>query len=188
MLLQMNYLIFFTSLFMAALGLCCCMRVSSPHEQRLLSCRGVWASRCSGCLCRRARAPGCAWASVVAALGRSCREARGILLDQEIEPMSPALTGRFLTTGPPGTSHELFSYFHFWIAHWYCVEVLILICQSYVLKLLNLFISSNRFWAFCFFPRCSPCIRSCYLQVETVSLLFFFQFGCASLSCGTRNL
>ena len=45
----MNYLIFFTSLFMAALGLCCCMRVSSPHEQRLLSLRGVWASRCSGC-------------------------------------------------------------------------------------------------------------------------------------------
>ena len=40
MLLQMNYLIFFTSLFMAALGLCCCMRVSSPHEQRLHSCRG----------------------------------------------------------------------------------------------------------------------------------------------------
>ena len=28
--------------------------------QRLLSRRGVWASRCSSCLCRRARAPGCA--------------------------------------------------------------------------------------------------------------------------------
>ena len=39
--------------------------------------------------------------SVVVALGLSCSLACGILVPQsEIEPKSPALAGRFLTTGP----------------------------------------------------------------------------------------
>ena len=34
--------------------------------------------------------------------------ARGILVPQsEIKPMSPALQGRFLTTGPPGKSPQM---------------------------------------------------------------------------------
>ena len=41
-------------------------------------------------------------ASVVAAHRLSCSEACGIFLEPGIEPMSPALPGRFLTTRPPG--------------------------------------------------------------------------------------
>ena len=42
---------------------------------------------------------------VVVACGLSCPEACGILVPQAgIEPMSPALEGGFLTTGPPGKS------------------------------------------------------------------------------------
>ena len=43
--------------------------------------------------------------SVVAVHRLSCPEARGILVPRPgIEPMSPALEGRFLTTEPPGKS------------------------------------------------------------------------------------
>ena len=43
--------------------------------------------------------------SVVAAYGLSCPEACGILVPRPgIEPVSPALEGGFLTTGPPGKS------------------------------------------------------------------------------------
>ena len=41
-------------------------------------------------------------ASVVVALRLSCSAACGILLNQGIEPVFPALAGRFLTTGSPG--------------------------------------------------------------------------------------
>ena len=45
--------------------------------------------------------------SVVVARGLSCPEACGILVPRPgIEPASPALEGRFLTTGPPGKSQE----------------------------------------------------------------------------------
>ena len=43
---------------------------------------------------------------LVVAHGLSCSAARGILVSRPgIEPASPALQGRFLTTGPPGKSH-----------------------------------------------------------------------------------
>ena len=43
--------------------------------------------------------------SVVVACGLSCPVACGILVPQPgIEPVSPALKGRFFTTGPPGKS------------------------------------------------------------------------------------
>ena len=42
-------------------------------------------------------------ASVIVALRLSCSEACGILVPKPgIKPLSPALAGRFLTTGPPG--------------------------------------------------------------------------------------
>ena len=45
------------------------------------------------------------WASVLAAPVLSCSEACGILAPRpRIEPVASALQGRFLTTGPPGTS------------------------------------------------------------------------------------
>ena len=47
--------------------------------------------------------------SVVVARGLSCPTACGILVPQpEIEPVSPALEGRFFTTGPPGKSYFMF--------------------------------------------------------------------------------
>ena len=50
----------------------------------------------------------------VVALRLSCSAACGILVPWSgIEPTSPALQGRFLTTGPPGTSHGgCFKYWH----------------------------------------------------------------------------
>ena len=44
------------------------------------------------------------WASVVVALRLICPLACGIFLDQKSNLSSPALTGRFLTSGPPGKS------------------------------------------------------------------------------------
>ena len=45
--------------------------------------------------------------SLVVACGLSCPAARGILVPQPgIEPESPALEGRFFTTGPPGKSPD----------------------------------------------------------------------------------
>ena len=41
---------------------------------------------------------------VVVAHGFSCSAACGNLLKPRIEPLSPALAGRFLTTGPQGKS------------------------------------------------------------------------------------
>ena len=42
--------------------------------------------------------------SVIVVDGLSCSMARGIFQDQGSHFVSPALTGRFLTTGPPGES------------------------------------------------------------------------------------
>ena len=69
-------------LFLAALGLCCCVQAfSSCSEQGLLSRCDVRASRCGGFSCCRAEALG-RTGSVAAALEVSCLAARGILPDQ----------------------------------------------------------------------------------------------------------
>ena len=63
--------------------------------RRLFSSCGMQAPECTG--------------SVVAVRGLSCPMARGILVPRPgIEPPSPALEGRFLTTGPPGKSLKFF--------------------------------------------------------------------------------
>ena len=83
-------------------------------------CCGAWASHCGGFSYCRARALG-AQASVVVARGLSSRGARALesrlsscgarakllcgmwdLPGPKVQPMSPALAGRFLTTAPPG--------------------------------------------------------------------------------------
>ena len=57
------------------------------------SCYRAWTLECTG--------------SVVAMHGLSCPMACGILVPQpEIEPISPALEGEFLTTGPLGSSED----------------------------------------------------------------------------------
>ena len=86
---------------------------------------GVWVSICSSFSCCRAGALG-VWASVVAARGLSSCGSRALerslsscgawaqlfcsmwdLPRPGLEPVSPALAGRFLTTVPPGKSPGL---------------------------------------------------------------------------------
>ena len=88
---------------LAALGLHCCTQAfSSPGP-------GVTqASHCSGFSCR-------AWTlehvgSVVMDSTLSCSVACGILLAQESNLRSPALTGEFLTTGPPEVPGQIFNW------------------------------------------------------------------------------
>ena len=89
-------------------------------------CCNAWASHCSGFSCCGARALG-ARASVVAARGLSSCGSRALehmlsscgaraqllrgmwdLPRPGLEPMSPALAGRFLTTVPPGKPQNYF--------------------------------------------------------------------------------
>ena len=100
------FLTYFIYLFLAALGLCCC----------------VWASHCGGFSCCRAQALGTR-ASVVVAHGFSCCGLRALerrlgscgtraqllrgMWDHPgpgLQPLSPALAGGFLTIAPPGKS------------------------------------------------------------------------------------
>ena len=111
----------FIYLFLAVLGLCRCMRALSSWQRvgATLHC-GARASHCGGFSCCGAWALG-VWASVVAAhrlsscglraleLRLSCCGAWASLLRgmwdlprPGLEPVSPALAGRFLATAPPG--------------------------------------------------------------------------------------
>ena len=86
---------------MAALGLhCCTWAFSSCGEwgPLFIAVCGLLIAVTSRC---RAWAPG-TWASVVVAHELSRPAAHGIL--PGLEPVSPALAGRFLTTAPPGKS------------------------------------------------------------------------------------
>ena len=74
---------------------------------------GAQVSHCGGFSCCKARALG-AWASVDAAHGVSSCGAQAQLLcgmwdlpGPGIEPVFPALAGRFLTIMPPGKSHVM---------------------------------------------------------------------------------
>ena len=80
-----------------------CVGSQLRHLGSLLQCAG---SRARG-LCSCARCALQLWhkGSVVAAHGLSCPAACGILVPRPgIEPVSPALEGGFLNTGPPGKS------------------------------------------------------------------------------------
>ena len=78
---------------MTALGLHCYV---PPAEQ------GGANLRCGGFSCCGARALG--MGSVVVVHGLSCPMLCGNLPRPGVEPVSPALVGRFSTTGPPGKS------------------------------------------------------------------------------------
>ena len=81
---------------MASLALRCCM----------FSGCGTWASHCGGFSRRGAQALGTV-SSVAETHRLSCLVAYEILaLRPEMEPTSPALEGRFLTTRPPGKSQS----------------------------------------------------------------------------------
>ena len=67
---------------MAALGLSCCgcFFLLVEASRGLLSSCGAWASYCGGFSCCRA------WASVVVVYRLSCSTARGVFLDQGLNP------------------------------------------------------------------------------------------------------
>lgn len=74
---------------------------------------GVWVSHCHGFSCRKAGSRACRlqqlWCvgSSSCGQGASCSHGTWNLLRPGIEPMSPALAGEFLTTGPPGNKIPL---------------------------------------------------------------------------------
>ena len=91
-------------LFIVATGLLCCTRAFSSHsEQGLLPSCGALASHCCGFSCCRAQAPGCTGFSRCGMKAQLlCRTGKWDLPGPGIEPGFPAMTGGFLTTGPPG--------------------------------------------------------------------------------------
>ena len=84
------YLLFLLLLFLSALGLRCCVRTFSSCSERLL----IEVASLVG-TCRLLSA-----GSAVTAHSMWDHPGPGT------EPVSPALAGGFLTTGPPGTSRE----------------------------------------------------------------------------------
>ena len=88
--------------FLAALVLhCCAWAYFSYNELGLISSYCVWASHCSGFSCCKAKALG-EWSSGVVAHGLSySRRDMCNFPGPGIELVSTALTGGFLSTGPP---------------------------------------------------------------------------------------
>ena len=84
------------------LGLRCCARAcSSCGELGPLSSCGVWASHCGGFSCCGAQALG-TWAYSVCSTQAYLLLPMWDLPRPGIEPVSPALADRVLTTRPPG--------------------------------------------------------------------------------------
>ena len=140
-----------------------------------LSC-GTWASPqlwCTG--------------SVVVAQGLSCSKACGILIPWPgIKLMSPALEGRFLTSGPPGKSPGPF----FFKSAWWVYDLPFL---AYIYKLLSFFTTLKFLFRHCRISHlviaeselcrsgsavCCFCwpglIVPCFLVVVSFSELFIF--------------
>ena len=83
-------ILYFLYIFLALLGLVVAHGLFVTVHRLLSNC-GLWAPECTG--------------SVVEVLEPGCPAACGILVPwPRIEPSSPALEGRFLTTRPPGKS------------------------------------------------------------------------------------
>ena len=95
-------------LFLAALGLHCCMQAfSSCSERGPCSSCSVQASHCGGFSCCRSQALGC---TGFCSCGTRAQLLLGIwdLPRPGIEPRSAALAVGFQTTGPPGKSKATF--------------------------------------------------------------------------------
>ena len=71
------------------------------QRARAILCCGARASPCHGFPCCGTQSLGVR-ASVVVTLGLSCSVACAIFPDQGSNPVSPAVAGEFLTTGPQG--------------------------------------------------------------------------------------
>ena len=104
LILPLYFLLFIYILTLASLGLRCCERAFLSYgEQRLLPTCSAWASySCGSSFSETEHGLWCEGSGVVAQ-GLSYPATRGILVSQRgIKPVSPALAGRFLATGPPG--------------------------------------------------------------------------------------
>ena len=132
----------FINLFLAVLGLCCCVWASpSCRELRLLSLGVPGLTHCGGFSCCSG-----AWAL-------ECTHAGPRVLAQqvwhtdlvprrtwnlprpEIEPVSSALVGGFLTTGPPGKSKIFFFFFnmgHFKTLYCTCYNIVSVLCFGFL--------------------------------------------------------
>ena len=90
----------FASLFLAVLGLRCCTDFSSCSKWGLLFVTVYGLLAVVGSLVAE---HGLYYTgSIVVEPGLNCSKTCGISPDQEIEPVSPALAGRFFTTEPSG--------------------------------------------------------------------------------------
>ena len=91
---------------MVAVSLCCCTQAfSSCGEWGLLSSWGVWASHCGDFSCCRTGALGHSGFSSCGSQAQLVHS-MGDLPGPGIKSMSPALTGGFLTLGPPVKSRQ----------------------------------------------------------------------------------
>ena len=103
--------------------LCCC--------KRTFSIRGAWASRCGGSLVAEHKVqsmqPQQLWCSGVLAHDMWDLPGSGI------EPVSPALAGRLLTTGPPGKSCIIL---HIWMIQFLYILISIWCCHYLISALL----------------------------------------------------
>ena len=89
-------------LFLSGLGLLCCLQaLSTCSEQGLCSSWVIGLPTLVASLAVEHWALGCL-GSVFAMYRFNFSVACGVIWGSEIEPVSPALQGRFLTTGPPG--------------------------------------------------------------------------------------
>ena len=137
---------FFKKYYLAALGLTCGMLDLSLWCVAF-SCYGTRALEHMGLL--------------VAVRRLSCSKACGILVPQpEIEPVSPALKGRFLTAGPPGKSPHTSTYIFYvtltWGSVWHsslCFPLPHCIIYTYI-PLNPLTVSSLNLTFESFIPRC----------------------------------
>ena len=89
--------------YLVALGLCCCLWLSLVAGRGSCSWRLSVGFSCSGFLCCRGQtlAAQAQWLWFVGLIPPWHVESSG----PGVEPMSPALAGRFLSTMPPGKSH-----------------------------------------------------------------------------------
>ena len=96
-------------IYLAVLGLHCFVQAFSSYSKQGLLCFIAVLGLLSVVASLVAEHRLGHWASVVSAHGLSCFLACGNPSRPGIEPVSPALAHRFLSTAPPGKSHSSFS-------------------------------------------------------------------------------
>ena len=130
--IKILFIYIFISLFLAVLGLCCCVQAFSHWgEWGLLSRCGMWASPCGGFSCCKAKNSS-GVGSIVVAHRLSCPVARGIFPGWTIKLVFPALAGEFLPLDHQGNPSLLLLWKSFLFSennYWGCLSTLNLMCH-----------------------------------------------------------